>query len=221
MNVKELFEKAEGGTLTYEQFTEMAKSGKAKFVDLSEGNYVSKQKYDDDLASKDTQITDLNKTISDRETDLQGLQKKLEDAGTDSAKLTELNGQLATLKTQYEADTQSYKDKLSKQAYEFAVKDFANGKKFTSQAAKRDFISSLINENLKLDEHNGIMGANDFVTKYSESNADAFVIEKEEPTTPPAPVPTFVAPTPGPDLPNEGGFNFNFTGVREHPVADK
>ena len=42
MNVKELFDKAENGTLTYEQF--LSAAGEAKFVDLSEGKYVSKQK---------------------------------------------------------------------------------------------------------------------------------------------------------------------------------
>ena len=38
MNVKELFEKSESGTLTYEEFTKLA--GDAKFVDLNEGEYV-------------------------------------------------------------------------------------------------------------------------------------------------------------------------------------
>ena len=43
MTVKELFDKAEGGTLTWEQF--QTAMGASKFVDLTEGHYVSKQKY--------------------------------------------------------------------------------------------------------------------------------------------------------------------------------
>ena len=71
MTVKELFDKAENGTLTWEQF--QAAMGTAKFVDLSEGGYVSKRKYDDDLASRDAQISKLNDTISNRDKDLAGL----------------------------------------------------------------------------------------------------------------------------------------------------
>ena len=76
MNIKEIFDKAtsENKSLTYEEFEELAKSSKAKFTDLAEGNYVSKQKYDDDIATRDTQITTLNGTISTRDTDLANLQ---------------------------------------------------------------------------------------------------------------------------------------------------
>ena len=87
MNIKELFEKAENGTLTYEQFEAAAKAGNAKFTDLSEGNYVSKQKYENDLAVKGKEIETLNGTIATRDTDLAGLKQKLEAAGTDSEKI--------------------------------------------------------------------------------------------------------------------------------------
>ena len=40
MELKKVFEAAENGTLTYEQFEEAAKNAGAKFVDLSEGGYV-------------------------------------------------------------------------------------------------------------------------------------------------------------------------------------
>ena len=79
MTVKELFDKAENGTLTWEQF--QAAMGDAKFVDLSEGHYVSKQKFDDEVAQRDTRINDLTTTISQRDTDLSALQQTLKDAG--------------------------------------------------------------------------------------------------------------------------------------------
>ena len=56
MDIKTIFEKAENGTLTLEQFLAAAKEAKAKFVDLSEGEYVSKQKYMDDIATRDTRM---------------------------------------------------------------------------------------------------------------------------------------------------------------------
>ena len=51
MTIKELFDGAENNTLTWEQF--QTAMGESKFVDLTEGNYVSKQKYDSELAQKD------------------------------------------------------------------------------------------------------------------------------------------------------------------------
>jgi hypothetical protein len=127
---------------------------------------------------------------------------------------------LTALQGKYDADIKEYQGKLSKQKYEFAVKEFAASKKFTSQAAKRDFINSMIAKELKMDGDK-ILGGEDFVTAYSTDNADAFVVEQKD--NPPAPkntpVPEFVAPTPGPkDNPaDNGGFHFNFTGVRTKP----
>lgn len=224
MNIKELFDKAENGTLTYEQFEAAATAGKAKFTDLSEGNYVSKQKYESDLAAKGKEIETLNGTISTRDTDLADLKQKLAAAGTDATKLEELNTQLSNLQNNYTEATKKYEEQLKHQAYEFAVKEFAATKKFTSQAAKRDFTQSMIAENLNFKD-NKILGAEDFVKAYTESNADAFVTE---PTDPPAPtpqdvpLPTFVGPTPGgqpaPVESNAFASAFNFTGVRPVPT---
>lgn len=217
MNVKELFDKAENGVLSWEQFETAAKSANAKFVDLNEGNYVSKHKYDDDISARDTQITTLNSTISTRDKDLNDLKTQLKNAGTDATKLSDLTAQFDTLKSKYDTDTKAFKDQLKQQAYEFAVKDFANGKKFTSNAAKRDFIQSMIAKNLKI-ENDRIIGADDFVSMYSEANADAFVVEQPTPQTPEPPKPQFVNSTPGgnPSQAEQNAFvnAFHFTGVR-------
>lgn len=240
ITIKELFEKAEDGKFTYEQFEAAVKESGAKFADLSDGKYVSKSKYEADLkakdgeleakdteiANRDEQIANLNTTISARDTDLSDLQKKLEEAGQDATKLAELNNQFAGLQQKYENDVKDYQDKMKHQAYEFAVKEFANTKDFTSQAAKRDFVQSMIARNLEM-EDGKILGREDFATKYAEENADAFYVPYEpevelEPDPIPAPepepapvVPQFVAPTPGPEpSSDDSGFHFNFTGVR-------
>lgn len=218
MTIKELFDKAENGTLDYATFEKLMKEGNAKFVDLSEGAYVSKDKFDNEVASKDGQITQLNDTIKSRDKDLKALKTQLTEAGTDAAKLTDLQTQLGNLQTQYKTDTDNYKAQLSKQAYEFAVKDFANSKKFSSNAAKRDFISSMIAKELKM-EGDKILGADDFVTTYSTDNADAFVVEKEQEPEPPKP--TFSqSVTPNTSNTNNNSsdpFGFNFIGVRARP----
>jgi hypothetical protein len=201
MNVKELFEKAEGGTLNYEQFQQLSKDANANFVDLSEGAYVSKLKYDDDIKTRDTQIETLNNNIATRDTDIATIKQQLEQAGADADKLSTLSTDLSTLQTKYDTDTKNYQKQLAEQAYEFAVKEFANTQKFSSNAAKRDFINSLINENLKMNDKNEIMGANDFVKQYTESNADAFVVETPPEPTPAKPQPSFVQPTQTPTPP--------------------
>lgn len=226
MNIKEIFDKAENGTLTYDQFQAMAKEGNAKFTDLSEGNYVSKQKYDDDISVRDTRITTLDDTVKTRDTDLASLQKQLADAGTDATKLGELNTNFTTLQKQYDKDTKALQKQLKDQAYEFAVREFANGKKFTSEAAKRDFVHAMKVKNLQM-EGDKIIGADDFATLYSADNADAFVVDKPAEgnttgkDTVTNPTPSFVQPSgnPNPGNGNENPFAgaFNFTGVRANP----
>lgn len=223
MELKKVFESAENGTLTYEQFEEVAKKAGAKFVDLSEGGYVSSHKYDDDLAAKAKEIETLNGTLSTRDTDLATLKKQLEEAGADATKLQEATASLAALQTKYDGDTKAYKEQLKKQAYEFAVKEFSNTQKFTSAAAKREFERSMIAKELKMDKDK-ILGAEDFVTAYKADNSDSFVTEPE---TPPEgtqggddTTPHFVQPTqPQGDNGGDptGGFHFNFTGVRPMP----
>ena len=188
MTIKELFGE---GSLSYEEFEKAMKEKGAKFVDLSEGAYVSKDKFENEVASKDSQITQLNDTIKQRDKDLKALNTQLKDAGADAEKLAEFQTQIDNLQAQYKQDTDNYKAQLSKQAYEFAVKDFANSKKFTSNAAKRDFINSMIAKNLTM-ENGSIIGASDFVEAYSKDNEDAFQKEKAE-EKPATPKPTFAA----------------------------
>lgn len=212
--IKELFEKAENGTLTYSQFESAVKGAGIKLADLSTGDYVAKAKYDADIQSRDGQISTLNDTISQRDTDLANIQTQLTEAGEDKTKLTDLNTQLTALQTKYEADVKEYQSKLSKQSYEFAVKEFAGSKQFTSKAAKRDFVNAMINKGLQMDGDK-ILGAEDFVASYTAENDDAFV--KEEPSKPNPKKPAIVAPTGGETDPgSKNPFQFSFTGVRSH-----
>lgn len=219
MTIKEIFEKSQE-PLNYEQFEKLMKESGAKFADLSEGNYVSKDKFENEVASKDGQINTLNETIKTRDKDLKDLKAQLKEAGTDSEKLTELQTQLGNLQTQYKQDTDNYKNQLSRQAYEFAVKDFANGKKFSSNAAKRDFISSMIAKELKMDGDK-ILGADDFFTTYSTEDPNAFVVEEDKKPEPEQPKPQFsnpVTPNITPSPQGENPFGFNFVGVRQRPT---
>lgn len=218
MELKELFDKAENGALTYDEFMEACAESKAKFVDLSEGLYVSKQKYEDDLATKAKEIGTLNESLTTRNTDLEELQKKLAEAGTaDAEKLTALSNDLESYKNKYETETKRYKEQLRKQAYEYAVRDFANSKQFSSKAAKRDFIQSMIAKDLKM-EDSRIIGAEDFANMYSSENEDAFITEYEPEPALDDTKPKFVESTPGANEPpvdsNDFLNAFHFMGVR-------
>ena len=237
MNIKDLFDKAENGILTYDQFEALAKENGLKFADLSDGKYVSKSKYDSDIKGLNQQIEGLNGqietlngTITTRDGDLANLQKQLELAGEDKTKLEALNASMTDLQAKYDADTKSYQDKLRQQSYEFAVKEYANTQKFTSKAAKRDFIKAMIDKNLKM-EGDKLIGGDDFREIYAQENDDAFYVEKEPeptpveptpvepeptPTEPTAPIPTFVASTSGAPQADEDSFDFGFVGVRAH-----
>ena len=226
--LKEFFEKGEDGKLTYEEFEALTKEAGAKFKDLSTGQYVSIGKYETDLKSAQDnatalqeQIDNLNSTITTRDEDLAALQQKVAEAEGDAQKLAELGQSLTDMQTKYEAQLAEQQSQMQKQAYEFAVKDFANTKKFSSKAAKRDFTQAMINKGLQM-EDGKLIGAEDFVDIYSKENDDAFykepeVVPQPEPVKEEAPkeepVPTFVAPTQGQSKPNED-FGFHFSGVR-------
>lgn len=227
LDLKKIFESVEGGVLNYDDFSKSLEEAGIKLADLSSGEYVSVGKYNDDLKARDTQIAGLNDTLAQRDKDLKDLNTKLSEAGTDSEKLSKITGEFATLQSKYENDTKELNAKLDAQRYEFAVKDYANSKKFSSNAAKRDFITSMIGEKLKMKD-NTILGADDFTKVYSEQNADAFIVENQNPdpnpnSNPdggqnPNPAPNFSGSVGGNGVNPSGAgeFNFNFAGVREH-----
>lgn len=223
--LKELFN---AGPLSWEAFSAAINEKGFKLADLSKGSYVAKKKYDDDLAAKDSSITDLNAQLTQRDTDIEGLKTQISAKGTDSeTKITELNNQITKLQGEYEKTKTDYESKLSKQSYEFAVKEFAGTKKFSSKAAQRDFINEMLTQNLQVKD-NTIMGAEDFVKNYSEQNSDAFVTEETKPegaseegqTTPPM----FIAPKTGsvktPGTEDLFAKAFHFTGVRTPETKD-
>lgn len=233
-NLKQFFEEA-GGTLTYSELEQAMKEAGSKFVDLTDGNYVDKRKYESEIQGLNSQIEQLNGTIGTRDTDLATLKAKLEAAGADSNKISSLTKDFEALQNKYTEDTKAYEDKLRKQSYEFAVKEFAGQKQFSSKAAKREFIRAMVDENLKMKDGN-IIGADDFVQHYMEENSDSFITEdyddfdyygeegydnEYENDYEPEHQPQFVAPTPGgmPVADAAQAFTdaFHFTGVRPMP----
>lgn len=126
-----------------------------------------KTKYDDDIKSRDE--------------DLANLKKQLEDADDGSVKIEELTNQLATLQSNYDEAQAEYTKQLTQQKYEYAVKEQVNGLKFTSNSAKKAFLNEAIAKNMPM-EDGSILGFQDFVDKYKEQDAGAFVEENDDET---------------------------------------
>ncbi len=126
-----------------------------------------------------------NDDIKQRDTDLADLKQKLADAGTDAETLKNLQTEFDTLKTNYANAQADYQKELNKQAYEFAIKEKVNGLQFTSNSAKKAFLSDALAKNLTMDNGN-ILGFDDFVNAYKEQDAGAFVVETttEDPKPP-------------------------------------
>ena len=201
MKVKELFEKAGNRALTFDQLEALMKESKVNFADLSEGGYVSKHKYEDELAAKAKEIETLNATLGSRDSDLTELRKHLQEAEDGYIKVQELNAAIKDLQGKYDEDTKAYKEQLSKQAYEFAVKDYASELEFSSQAAKRDFIQSMLDAELKMGKDGKLLGMDDFKKNYEKENKDAFVSQAPADNNPSNVYgnaqPQFVSSTPG------------------------
>lgn len=82
--------------------------------------------------------------------------------------------------TKYNTDTKELQEKLAKKDYETAIKDKTANLKFTSEGAKKSFISDLMAKELKL-ENGNILGFDDFVKSYKESDPKAFESDKALP----------------------------------------
>lgn len=189
--------------LTYDQLAAKVAEGKLNVVNIADGSYVSRNKFDDTVNGLKSQVTDLQGQIAQRDTDLAGLNEQLTAAQADAGQLAEAQKQLSALQSKYDKDSKAWEAKNAQQAYEYAVRSKAGELKFTSAAAKKDFIREAIAQGFKMDGDT-LMGYTDFVTKYQENDPGAFV-QETPPADPdpadPTPAPTIVLPgksTPAP-----------------------
>ena len=165
------------------------KTKHVRFADLSEGGYVSVDKFNAQVNGLNQQVKDLQGQLASRDTDITGLQEKLTAATADASKLVEVQ------QAKYTRDQKDWETKTTKQRKEFMVRERANGLKFTSEAAKRDFLGQANVKDFQLDGET-LIGYNEFFDKYKAENPTAFVEEKpaDPPADPPAPKPNIVLP---------------------------
>lgn len=186
--------------LTYDQLAAKVAEGKLNVVNIADGSYVSRNKFDDTVNGLKSQVTDLQGQIAQRDTDLAGLNEQLTAAQADAGQLAEAQKQFSALQSKYDKDSKAWEAKNAQQAYEYAIRSKAGELKFTSAAAKKDFIREAIAQGFKMDGDT-LMGYTDFVAKYQENDPGAFV--KETPAADPKPAdPTPTIVLPGKSNPN-------------------
>ena len=173
----------DGKALTQEQFEAALPTANVRLANLSDGGYVSRSKYDDDLRAKDTNIQTLTNTITERDTAMKELKKQLETAGTNAEELEKLKGKIGELETKAETDKTNYEKGLKAVKVKSGIKDIANGLEFVSKAAKEHFINFMTAKDLELDGDK-IIGATDCIERYKAEYADSFKAEEEKDTNP-------------------------------------
>lgn len=192
----------------------MAENG----ADIESARSSEKGKFDAERTALQGQISDLQGQISQRDTDLSTLNEKLTAAQTDAGKLTEVQTAFAGLQTKYDTERQQWQEKSAQQAYEFMVRERANGIRFSSAAAKKEFVRDAIGKKFQVDGDT-LLGFEDYVSKYKAADPGAFQADDPEPQEPSAAKkPDIVLPPSGPKpTPDGKGFNFHFNGVRSMP----
>lgn len=192
-----------GEALTYDQLMEKAQAAQMKVVNLADGGYVSQSKFNDKTGVLNQQVTDLQSQLAQRDTDISTLRESLTAAQNDVTKLGDAQRALTEMQTRYTTEKQQYEDRLSSQAYEFAVRERVNGLKFSSKAAKAEFLKSAIEKKFAM-ENGNLLGFDDYVTQYKAEDSGAFA-QEANPDPAPAPAaknPTVVLPSGG--KPNPG-----------------
>ena len=139
-----------------------------RFTDLSEGNYVSREKYQT-LETKanglETQLGEANNTI-----------KSYKDMDIDGIKQSAANWE-----TKYKEDTASLQNKLSDQEKRFAAERYLDGQKIKSPLSRKTILNDFLSKNLEFKDGN-FSGADEYMKNVKAQYPDEF--ESDEPQEP-------------------------------------
>lgn len=191
--LKALFGVSEDGqpvALTYEQLAEALSANKElKLVNLADGGYVSKDKFDA------------------KETELEGVRQQLEAANQkiQSYKDMDIDGikqSVSDWEQKYENDTAALRQQLAEQEQMHSLDMFLGGYQFSSKAAKDGVRAAFLSKKFPY-EDGKFIGAKEYIDSLmaDDDYKGAFVVKSTEPTQsseaePPAPKPQFSDPNP-------------------------
>lgn len=155
--------------MTYEELETAIDADKdISLVNLKDGGYVSKNKFDT------------------KETELKGVQEQLKTAnetikGFEGQDVEGIKQKVSEWETKYNTDTQELKDQLAKQARSHAEEMFLSGYQFTSKAARNGILAELRAKDFKIEDGN-ILGGKEFMKSLMENEdyKGAFVTKKQD-----------------------------------------
>ena len=215
--LKAIFGTNEDGTqkaVTFDQFVAALNESKdVSLVNLKDGGYVSKEKFDakdTELKGVQKQLTDANATIqSYKDMDIEGIKQSVQ-----------------SWETKYNTDTQQLKDQLAAQEAEFAAKTYLGGFKYANDLVK-DQIYSKFMEKKFAREGDKFLGADDFMAEMKKLYPTAFVDDtppadppaNPNPPAPPAGAPYFAPKTPPANGQKKRSLSELMKYANEHPGA--
>lgn len=137
-----------------------------RYADLSEGNYVSREKYVS-LETKSnglqTQLNDVNNTI-----------KSYKDMDIDRIKQSAENWE-----TKYNEDTQKLQSQLDSQERTFAAERYLDGQKIKSPLSRKTILNEFLAQNMEFKDGK-FTGADEYMKKVKEQYPDEFDPEQKE-----------------------------------------
>lgn len=155
--LKKLFKEVDGQpeAITAEELIKRIQADKSlNIVNLKDGGYVSKDKFDakeTELSGVKQQLTDANATIqSYKDMDIEGIKKSAQE-----------------WENKYKTDTKALNDKLAEQERAHQTDMFLSGYKFTSKAAQAGIRAEFEKKGFKL-EDGVFLGAKDYMKSLME-----------------------------------------------------
>ena len=136
-----------------------------RFADLSEGNYISKEK----LVGLQTEVGGYKKQLEEAHNQIQSYK---------NMNIDEIKQSVETWKSKYETDTQSLKEQMANQEKMFAAEKYLDGQKIRSPLSKKAIMDEFLKQNMEFKDGT-FVGADDYMKQVKEKYPDEF--EKEEP----------------------------------------
>lgn len=137
-----------------------------RFVDLSEGGYVSKEKY------------------GELDTEKKGIEKQLKDANTTiksykDMDIEKIKQSAADWETKYNEDTQKLQQQIESDRKAFAAERYIAGQKIKSPLSRKAILQEFMNQNLEYRDGT-FVGAEEYMKKVREQYPDEFEQEDEQ-----------------------------------------
>ena len=152
-------------------------------LDLGDGAKLSKEAIEAIMAEHGKTKTALDNQIAALTTERDTLNTQLGEAneaikGFEKLDVDGIKTKAAEWETKYNTDTQALKDQLAAKEYEYSVNGAVAGLKFTSESARKAFVADLTGKKLPVQEGK-LLGLEDFVKGYKESDPNAFAPEDD------------------------------------------